>query len=165
MTSNTREPEPFMTLYAVSKETALIPAIAYSEQAGGYVTLPPVVKCRIDDPKVLAKELQRRLTSPVIQSEMSFEEAKTGSTIQNALNLKSMKDVEKQTVYLTLAIEDGQFDLQIFGRSSRGTWLDAPYALDVKIPCEEGFESLANTIVGHLQGRQDLSANVSSSMA
>lgn len=161
MTSDLRIPEPFFTLYAVSKKAGLVPTIAYSSKAGGFVEQLPLVGCHIDDVQGLASVLKDRLSRPIALSEMSFEEAKTGSIMEGVLNLASAVDVEKNTVFLTIAIDDGKFDLQIFGRSGRGTWLDAPYALDVKIPFDAGFETVAKMIVEHIQVRKDLPDEVS----
>lgn len=149
-------PEPLVAIYAISKQFGLVPTSVYSRRAGGYINLPPVSRCDLHDPNDLAGELAVRLNAGVLEKDVSFEEACQGATIKNALNLPSMAAVEKKTVYITVAMAKGEFDLQIYGRSKSGTWSDAPYAVDVRIAKEQGFDILAKTIVEHLQTRDDL---------
>lgn len=149
--------QPFIGIYAVSKQRGLLPNWAFSAPAVCHVAVGPYSSCNLSSVSSLAKALGEYLKENIQEVDMPFEEVQNTKELEQVLGVNSLMEMEKKTVFINVFVRDDEYELSILGRAGTGRWdYNQPYALDLKIPKASGLEALAQAIVDHIQSRKDL---------
>lgn len=154
---NEQTKEPFIGIFAVSKRKGLLPTWGFSNKAGCYVPQAPFRACDFGSIKSLVEVLSDYLASDVPEVDMTFDDVRKSRAVQVALGVSSSDEVQKATVSMDVEVGADSYDLVSLRRASNGRWdSNEPYALNQKIPKEQGLEAVAQAIVDHIQSRKDL---------
>lgn len=149
--------QPFIGIYAVSKQRGLLPNWAFSTPAVCHVAVGPYNSCNLSSVPSLVKTLGDYLSEDISEVDMSFEEVQDSKELEQVLGVNSLLEMEKKTVFINVFVRDNEYELSILGRAGTGRWdYNPPYALKISIPKEKGLEALAQAIVEHIQSRKDL---------
>ncbi|MDR3616020.1 MAG: hypothetical protein P4L53_20855 [Candidatus Obscuribacterales bacterium] len=140
----------------VLSDRALLPTTMKTNQ--GHFSVDPIQQIDYRNRQELIDALANaiKVGNPIGEAP-SRESQRERTSLEKLVHAKSWADLERKSIYFSIALLSSAVEIKSWGRAPDGTWSDEKAtSLNVKIPQEAGAEGIADVILEHLSQRRDL---------